>query len=425
MKNGIDLVHNGRRLCRQLAALIAFVMLATGYARAQGIRDSTLTPIEGITQQEDNSGAQDKERDVIDLFHALTHYKADLPLYQAQKRNFEFTLVPAGGYTLQTGFAILLAANTLFYLDKEDRSITSTALVSLSYTQYRQVILPVYINLSTKKYNLISDFRFMDYPSQTFGLGANTKVAEGYSINFSYLKIHQSFLRSVSPNLFVGAGYYLDHFWNIAETNPPSANTSFKQYGLRSNETASGISLQGTYDTRGNQVNPLGGWYASVRYRINTKWMGSTSDWHSTILELRKYIRFPKQSPNIIALWNYNWITTYGRPPYLLLPSTGWDDFFNTGRGYIQGRYRAMNMSYAESEYRFRLINNGLLGAVIFANVQTFSNDLSSQYRKLIPGGGAGLRIKINKHSRTNLAVDYAFGAEGSRGFFINLGEVF
>ncbi len=409
----------------KVCGVLIGLLMVTGSVCAQGIRDSTLTPIEGITQDENDSSTLNNERDVIDLLHQLTHNKAELPLYQSQKRNFEFTLVPAGGYTLQTGFAVLLAANTVFYLDKEDHSKSSTALVSLSYTQYHQIILPMYVNLSTKKYNLISDFRYMDYPSQTFGLGADTKATDGYGINFSYLKIHQSFLRSVSPNLFVGAGYYLDHFWNVAETNPPEGVTSFQEYGLGRKETASGISLQGTYDTRGNQVNPLGGWYGSLRYRINNKWMGSTNDWHSAILEIRKYVRFPKQSPNILALWNYNWITSFGKPPYLLLPSTGWDDFFNTGRGYIQGRYRAMNMSYWESEYRFRLIKNGLLGAVVFANVQTFSNDLSSQYRKLIPGAGAGLRIKINKHSRTNLAVDYAFGAEGSRGFFINLGEVF
>jgi len=41
------------------------------------------------------------------------------------------------------------------------------------------------------------------------------------------------------------------------------------------------------------------------------------------------------------------------------------------------------------------------------------------------PGYGAGLRIKLNKFSRTNVAIDYGFGAGGSRGFFVNLGEVF
>ena len=82
-------------------------------------------------------------------------------------------------------------------------------------------------------------------------------------------------------------------------------------------------------------------------------------------------------------------------------------------------------MSYMEVEYRFRLVENGVLGAVVFTNAQTFSNSISSLYGSLIPGYGAGLRIKLNKNSATNLCIDYAFGKEGSRGFFINLGEVF
>ena len=127
----------------------------------------------------------------------------------------------------------------------------------------------------------------------------------------------------------------------------------------------------------------------------------------------------------MLALWSYNWLTIAGKPPYLLLPSTGWDDYFNTGRGYIQGRYRGRQMLYMEAEYRMQITKNGLLGAVFFANAQSFSKDLSRQFQTIAPAAGAGIRIKLNKFSGANLCIDYAFGAEGSRGFFVNLGEVF
>jgi hypothetical protein len=153
--------------------------------------------------------------------------------------------------------------------------------------------------------------------------------------------------------------------------------------------------------------------------------MGSTASWQSSIIDLRKYFEFPTGSKNTVALWSYNWFTTTGKPPYLLLPSIGWDDNFNTGRGYIQGRYRANNMSYLECEYRFNLMRNGLLGCVVFSNLQTYSTEFSELYNRLIPGGGMGLRVKVNKNSQTNLCIDYGFGEDGSRGFFINLGEVF
>jgi hypothetical protein len=38
---------------------------------------------------------------------------------------------------------------------------------------------------------------------------------------------------------------------------------------------------------------------------------------------------------------------------------------------------------------------------------------------------GVGLRIKVNKQSGANIAVDYGFGADGSHGLFVNIGEVF
>jgi hypothetical protein len=74
----------------------------------------------------------------------------------------------------------------------------------------------------------------------------------------------------------------------------------------------------------------------------------------------------------INALWSYNWFTFGGKPPYLLLPSTGWDSHVNTCRGFIQGRYRGSNMLYLESEYRFLITSNGLFGGVVFANAETF-----------------------------------------------------
>ncbi|MDB5277863.1 MAG: hypothetical protein JWR61_2818 [Ferruginibacter sp.] len=129
---------------------------------------------------------------------------------------------------------------------------------------------------------------------------------------------------------------------------------------------------------------------------------------------------------NILALWSFNWLTlAKSKPPYLLLPSTGWDDFYNTGRGYIQSRFRAKDMIYAEAEYRFGIAGNGLLGGVVFGNVQSFSKNLATQLAVLAPGFGAGLRVKLNKFSNTNLCIDYGFGTNGSRGVFLNLGEVF
>jgi hypothetical protein len=41
------------------------------------------------------------------------------------------------------------------------------------------------------------------------------------------------------------------------------------------------------------------------------------------------------------------------------------------------------------------------------------------------PGGGAGLRVLINKRSQTNLCIDLGFGKQGSRGIYLAIQEAF
>jgi hypothetical protein len=62
---------------------------------------------------------------------------------------------------------------------------------------------------------------------------------------------------------------------------------------------------------------------------------------------------------------------------------------------------------------------------VVFANAQSFSPVPYSELTTIAPGWGGGLRIKLNKESGSNLCIDYGFGLNGSRGFFVNLNEVF
>ncbi|OGX83481.1 hypothetical protein [Hymenobacter coccineus] len=110
--------------------------------------------------------------------------------------------------------------------------------------------------------------------------------------------------------------------------------------------------------------------------------------------------------------------------PYLDLPATGWDTHSVTGRGYIQGRFRGPGLLYGEAEYRFNLTRSRVLGGVVFANAQT-ARAPATGFQQVAPAGGAGLRLCLSKKVGTFLALDYAWGVQGSRGVFFNLGDVF
>jgi len=368
--------------------------------------------------------------DLIDVARAFirrgTPKRVDTSLQTSTK--VRISALPAAGYTLQTGFAIIGVANAVFHTSKEANENVSSIVTNVTYSQYKQIIFPIQGNIWTKdnKYNIVSDWRYLKFPSLTYGLGGYTSLTDGYSIDYSALRIHQSLLKRMIPDIYAGLGYDFDYFWNIKELDPPAGKeTDFERYGLQKTETASGVTVNFLFDDRKNSVNADSGEYASITYRPNFTFLGSDANWQSLIFDLRKYIRLPAGTENVLAFWSYDWFTLGGNPPYLLLPSTGGDPYTNTGRGYIQGRYRGRNMLYLEGEYRFQITNNGLLGGVVFANAESFTEQASNNFEVISPGYGAGLRIKLNKFSRTNVAVDYGFGVGGSRGFFVNLGEVF
>jgi len=341
----------------------------------------------------------------------------------------QFSALPAAGYAMHTGWGAIIAANIAFYTDTlAAEKKVSTVSTNFTYTEYKQAILPLIANIWTKgnKFNINIDNRFIKYPSFIYNTGKGSLTSSGYRVDYKGLKMHQTVFVSLKKDVYVGLGYYYDGIWGVDEIDPPAGVvTSFQSYGYETKVAASGPVFRLLHDSRLNTLNAQNGWYGNITYRPVMKALGSGSNWQSLQLEARKYLHFPSGSKNILALWSHNWFTLSGKPPFLMLPSNGWDDSYNSGRGYIQGRFRDKNMVYMESEYRFNISSNGLIGAVVFANLQNYSSTMFKGYQGWIPGGGMGLRIKVNKQSGTNVCIDYGFGRDGSRGFAVNLGELF
>jgi outer membrane protein assembly factor BamA len=373
----------------------------------------------------------DSLKDLTEIINHVLHKDSKKDLIERQVSNIQIGIFPAVGYTLQTGFAAVVSTNAVIYHQNKkgtDSSQPSSVSASISYSVKNQVILPVQATLykHNNKIILLSDWRYLKYPSFTYGLGMNTLPGDSVRLDYQYLKFHQSILFYVGPNIFIGGGINLDYFWDIEEKHHHSGlPTDYDKYGFSPTSFSSGVSLNLLRDTRDNPINAYSGSFENILLMPRFKFMGSDENWMSLKAEYRGYFRFPESSANILALWSYNWLTLSGKPPYLMLPSTGWDKYFSTGRGYIQGRFRSNNMLDQEMEYRFPLTGNGLFGMVVFANFQSFSDINTWRFTAIAPGAGAGLRVKLNKYSRTNIAIDYGVGEQGSKGFFVNLGEFF
>ncbi|GAA4318321.1 hypothetical protein [Flaviaesturariibacter amylovorans] len=340
----------------------------------------------------------------------------------------QFALVPGVSYGPASGVSVsLTAVKTYRPRNAGPDDKLSNIIGSASVAQKGQLVFQANAVVFTPgdRHNVLAEWRYMRYPSPTWGLGARSANEAEYQLDFDYLKLHQSFLWRLRKNLYVGPGLFVDALWRVRELAPPAHGTDYQRYGLAARERAIGPALRLLYDSRINTVNPASGTYASFALRTVRTELGSTSNWQSLQVDLRRYIPMGRRQ-NVLAFWSYNWLTLGGgQTPYLLLPSTGWDDQYNTGRGYQQGRYRGRNLLYLEGEYRFGITRNGLLGAVAFANAQAFPSNPLRGLGRILPGAGGGLRIKLNKYSATNLAFDYGFGVDGSRFLALNVGEVF
>jgi hypothetical protein len=337
-----------------------------------------------------------------------------------------FSVVPALGYTLQAKLALTLAGNIAWRFKKDDK--ISTITINTAYTQTKQIIIPIQSNIWTadNKYNLVGDIRYYKYPQSTYGLGSNSNIANEDPMKYYFFRFNETVLKRMSSDLYAGVGYIIDTHWDVTHKGPLNgAPSDYAAYGAAGHTISSGITLNMVFDSRDNPINASKGFYAAVQYRDNGKFIGSDNNWQSLIIDVRKYIRFPAGSDNVLALWSYNWLVIKGNPPYLDLPANTWDVYSGTGRGYIQGRFRGAQMVYGESEYRFGLTRNGLLGGVVFVNAESFSAAQGTAMQSIQPAFGPGLRIKFNKISKTNIAIDYGFGREGSKGLFINVGEIF
>jgi outer membrane protein assembly factor BamA len=402
-------------------ALLLIVMLLLSFAlHAQ---DKSTIPLTRhrmndtlVVAQQDTSA----QKDLYDLIRSVFNKKGTVNNKATTVIGTKpvFSILPAVGYTLQTKLAVTLSGNVAFRVSGNSR--ISTISSNAAYTQNKQIIIPLQSNIWTTgdKFNFIGDFKYYKYPQSTFGLGTNSKSVNENPMDYTLFRFHETVLTRIVGNLYAGAGFIFDKHFNISEQgNPDGSVSDYALYGAETSTTSSGITLNALMDMRNNSINPTRGFYAAVQYQDNKTFLGSTSAWSSLIIDVRKYYRLPASSNNVIAFWSYNWLVLNGKPPYLDLPANTWDQYNGTGRGYIQGRFRGSQMVYLESEYRYRITKNGLLGGVAFLNAESFSAAPGSALQAIQPGYGAGLRIKLNKVSKTNIAIDYGFGNHAQKGY--------
>ncbi|HEV3223350.1 MAG TPA: BamA/TamA family outer membrane protein, partial [Puia sp.] len=343
------------------------------------------------------------------------------------------SLLPIIGYGPANGFVIGTAISATNLLGNKNTTQLSSALLSISFTTKKQLLLCARSNIFLPDNNWVipGDVRLLYFAQPTYGLGiyalntssefnidgTNTSASVlEQPMRFNYIRFYETVLKQIFPYWYAGVGVNIDYHFSIQDQSlkldtPNQVITSnyfySSKYGFDpTHYSTNGLTINVTEDSRDNPINAYKGIYASLIFRINEKLFGGSQNSTMLYAEWRNYIPLQKNKPGmILAFWTWGQFVTSGNVPYLALPSIGWDTYGRSGRGYVQGRFRGVNMVYGESEFRMPISKNGLFGVVAFLNATTASSPTTGQqlFNSLAPGFGVGLRIKMNMKDRTNI----------------------
>ena len=372
------------------------------------------------------------QRDMMDVVSALLgRPRLAEPEAEFQTRSgLVYTLLPSLGYNPAYGVFIGVSVSAAGSIGPRETTQPSTLSAGASYSSTGQVSVQLRSEIATpgNEWRLSGDWRYLDTSEDTYGLGPVEKDQSAYPMGFQLYRFYETVFRRLGKSDFnIGIGYMHDRHAKIEDTRAQAGeSTPFTEYsgGQPSTTASSGLSLELLMDTRDNPPNATRGVYMVTALRSFTQGLGSNHDWQGFYVEFRGFKSLPGSRRHVLAVWNYSWFS-FGPSPYFDLPAIAWDRYARTGRGYLRGRVRGNDQIYTEGEYRRTFTRDGLLGAVVFANVTATNLGPGGSFGPLDPGGGLGVRIKFNKRSDTNLALDFGWGDGGSQGLFAGLQEVF
>jgi hypothetical protein len=378
--------------------------------------------------------------DVFDLIRKIRHRELteQAQLAAEDPAHPMYAFAPVIGYKPSSGGLFGFAGNVAFFRGDPKTTHISSAVAAVTFSSLKQASAAARFGVFTRndRWKLDGDNRFQWTSQDTFGLGTETTAADKVNLEFDYFRVYETVYRAFRPGVFAGIGFHYSAHTGIGPGEGAEADWSESPYVTYSEEhglplesqTSAGTSLNVLVDTRDSAINADRGWLGSVSYRtFFSGFLGGDSTWQELTLDARIYRTLSSDGRHKLAFWALGDFVVAGVAPFLDLPATGMDTYGRSGRGYTEGRFRGERLLYGELEYRGTLTRNGLLGMGAFLNTSTLANRQAGEYLfdHFASAGGVGLRLLINKRSKTNLCLDVAWGQQGSHGLYLSVQEAF
>jgi hypothetical protein len=403
-----------------------------------------------------HSFAQDGSDDLKGLFKRLKKNPAPSAPEEIVVGKTLYSVLPFAGYAPANGFVIGGAASLTRLFGQPPTSLSS-GMFDIQVTTRKQIIANARtkIFLQGNKWFLQGDWRLLIFTQTTYGLGIQnpddpkptfhinnleeTEGSWGDPMKYNQFRFYEDASRKIgNSSFYAGLGLAIDQHFSINDERLDTVRgssgfyiTNHYSYSIKNNFDplkygTNGIKFTLLTDTRDNISNCYTGYFASASMVYNIK-IGNNSQQSTRFhYEAMYYLGLSKKRPrHVLAFWSWGSFLMQGNTPYLALPAIGWDTYNRSGRGFIQGRYRGLNMMYNETEYRFPVSKNGLFGGALFVNATNVSSYDQKLFEKVALGFGGGVRIQFDNRSRTNLGIDFGMGSDRSSGIYFNLQETF
>lgn len=393
------------------------------------------------------------ERDISDVIRGAFGKSAKM---KPEEGEGSLLLLPVIGSNPATGFMIGVGGQYAFQVANSTQY--SMIMGSLQLTTKQQFVFMLKNTIYSKDDRIFfnGDWRYLIFSQSTYGIGTNAPEGgildyqyglagletseDGLTqpMTFNFLRMHQTVGFKIANKMYLGVGYHFDSYNKIVDeklrlNDGDSLITSHyaynKLHGFNTeNYLLSALSLNFVIDKRDNIIQAYKGYFLSLNYRGGFEKIGNDRNSNLLQVEWRSFHGLSQRNPaHLIAFWVLGDFVEEGSVPYMVMPATAYDQRGRSARGYTQGRFRGNQFVYGEVEYRFPISPcGGVVGGVLFANATTTNNPAQSLdlFNSIKPSVGFGLRVKADKITRTNFAIDFGFGHQ-SFGFYLAASETF
>ncbi len=289
----------------------------------------------------------------------------------------------------------------------------------LVYTVKKQVIalLQGEIYLSQERYRLNLEAGYTLFPTKFWGVGNDTPDDEEEDYTPRTISLAVKLQRRVTQGWYLG-GTLATGYRELAEVADGGLLDSGAVPGAKDGWIV-GLGLLLTRDTRDSPVYPRSGSYHQLGGSWFNGMFGSSYDYGSVSLDLRKYITV--LGTHVIALRGLG-LASVSAPPFDLMPQLGGDALL---RGYFGGRFRDRQLLAFQGEYRVPVWWR--VGMVAFGGLGQVADSWEGvELSRFHPSAGLGVRFQLSRAEGLNIRADYGWGFDsGSAGFYLSVGEAF